>query len=69
MVWLDSITDSTDMNLSELWETVDKEAWRAAVYGITKSQIVTEQQQHPLSALVRQGTHLGFFPSPPVPST
>ena len=37
--WLDSITDSTDMNLSKLWETVeDRGAWHAAVYGVTKSQ-------------------------------
>ena len=37
--WLDSITDSTDMNLGKLWEIVkDRGAWHAAVHGVTKSQ-------------------------------
>ena len=38
MRWLDSITDSVDLNLIKLWEIVEGGTWHAAVHGVTKSQ-------------------------------
>ena len=55
--WLDSITDSMNMNLSKLWERVeDRGTWWAAVHGVTSvghNLAVEQQQQTPLTAPVK----------------
>ena len=56
MRWLDGITDSVDMNLSKLWELVmDREAWHAAVQGITMSQTWTDWLI--ISTIIRAASH------------
>ena len=59
MRWLDGITDSMDMSFSKLWQMVkDRESWRAAVYGVAKSQTRMSDWTEPANYTIKPRTLL-----------
>ena len=53
--WLDGITDSMDISLNKLWE-LDREAWRAAVHGVTKSQTQLRDSTELMNPEIQEAT-------------